>query len=57
MVCSWRKESVKWSLPKGLTLKGEKEAFLVGNYLSDGIEVVEEVFELRPFEGFAAFVE
>lgn len=54
VVCNFKKEAIKWSLPEGFSLRDVE--VLVGNYEEGKVKVVEGQIELRPFEAFAAFL-
>lgn len=54
VVCNFKKESVKWSLPRELGLRDGE--VLVGNYEGPKVRVVDGEIDMRPFEAFAAFV-
>lgn len=54
VVCNFQKESVKWSLPEGLSLRDVE--VLVGNYEEGKVKTVKGQIELRPFEAFSAFL-
>lgn len=51
VVANMKKTAVTWTVPRGLSLKGE---LLTSNY--EGIKERDGTVELRPFEGFASFV-
>jgi hypothetical protein len=53
VVANFRKESLTWTLPKGVSLV--KESILTSSY--GGINLMGGEVSLKPFEAFACFME